>query len=438
MRRYFLPLGLAAISIQPVLAQSWPSPSPDEDHRPYVAEAPPKLVELASPLSLAGALDLAFKANAELSAAARELEAVEASAVQAGLLPNPKVAALVEDTRRETRTATLLLDQPIELGGKRAARVQAAERARDAAAAELLSKKAEVRSGLISAFFDVLIAQERVRLAGESAALARRATDAAARRVAAGKVSPVEETKARVAEAGVKVELTQANSELRSARSRLAAFWGNPSPRFERVEGAAEALPEAGEFPGLERPLQTAPALRRASLEVERRRALTEVERTRRIPDLTVSLGVKRDNQLGRDQAVMGVSIPLPLFDRNQGNLAEALSREDKARDELAATRIRLASEATQAWERLQTARAEVVALADEVLPGAQTAFDAATKGFELGKFGFLDVLDAQRTLFLARSQYLRALAEAHRARAELDRILGVADGGSAVPQELE
>ena len=113
------------------------------------------------------------------------------------------------------------------------------------------------------------------------------------------------------------------------------------------------------------------------------------------------------------------------MFDNNRGNLLEALRREDKARDELAATRTRLVSEALQAREQLDAARAEAKALRDDILPGAQSAYLASSKGFELGKFGFLDVLDAQRTLFQAKSQHLNALAQAHRAAAEIDKLLG-------------
>ncbi|MBU2288541.1 MAG: TolC family protein, partial [Gammaproteobacteria bacterium] len=141
---------------------------------------------------------------------------------------------------------------------------------------------------------------------------------------------------------------------------------------------------------------------------------------------VTVSLGAKRDQEIGRNQAVIGLTIPLPLFDRNQGNVLEALRREDKARDELAVAQLQVESEAIQARERLATSRNEATSLAAEVLPGAQSAFDAATIGFELGKFSFLEALDAQRTLLAARTQYLRALAEAQRAAADLNRILGI------------
>lgn len=431
MRRRLLPLGLAVLFINPSFAQAVEAVRGNSFDTGNITAA--RTTEPAGPLTLKAALELALGANPELSAAGRELEALEATIVQAQVRPNPEISTLVEDTRRATRTTTLQLNQPIELGGKRAARIEAAERGRDAVSLELEAKRAETRAAVTAAFFDVLVAQERLRLAHASVELAQRATAAASRRVTAGKVSPVEETKARVAEAGVRVELTLAASDLATARKRLAATWGNPSPRFERAEGDPEALPPLPVQADLDAHLATSPAMMRARIEVDRRQALAEIERSRGIPNVTVSLGAKRDEELGRNQAVLGVSIPIPVFDRNQGNLLEALRRIDKARDELAAAEIRLSNELTAAFERLNAARQEVGALRRDILPGAQSAFDAATKGFELGKFGFLDVLDAQRTLFQAKSQYLRALAEAHRSAAEIERVLGQTSSSSTI-----
>lgn len=383
-------------------------------------------VEPAGPLSLASAIDLALSANPTLAAAARELQAMEGTVIQAGVRPNPELAALVEDTQKSaTRTTTLQINQTIELGGKRAARIESAERGRDVAAADLDAQRLEIRSATVAAFFDVLVAQERIGLAEALLDLAQRATQAASRRVIAGKVSPIEETKARVAEASVRVELNQVQGELAAARRRLAATWGNPSPRFERADGRTEILPVVPTSEDIRRRLATAPVLTRARLEVDRRSALAELERTRRISNVTVSIGAQRVEELGRNQAIVGLSVPLPLFDRNQGNLLEALRRTDKARDELAATEIRLSTELAQAHERLKALSLEVSSLQTEILPGAQSAYEAASKGYELGKFSFLEVLDAQRTFFQARSQYLRALADAHRAAAEIDRVLG-------------
>ncbi|HWU98494.1 MAG TPA: TolC family protein [Oxalicibacterium sp.] len=382
-------------------------------------------IEPAGPITLDQALALALDANAELSAARNEADAVNASITQANVLPNPDVSLLVEDTRRETRTTTVLFNQPIELGGKRDARVKAASRAHDAARADLLAVRATTRATVTAVFFDVLNAQEKCRLAEASLALAQHATETVAKRVVAGKISPVEETRSRVASANIRLALNQANSELAQARKRLAAIWGNPHPRFEHAVGELEQLPVLPDWPTLEQRLQQSPSLTRARHEVARRDAMLRVETSRRTPDVTVSMGVKREEEAGRNQAVIGVSIPFPFFDRNQGNMLEALRRTDKARDELAAAEIRLDGELSQAWQQLANARQEVEVLQREILPGAQSAYDAASKGFAFGKFGFIDVLDAQRTLLEARSRYLQTLSEAHRAAAEMDRILG-------------
>lgn len=381
------------------------------------------------PLPLESAIAKALRFNVDLAAAADEVAATGAAVDQAATRLNPEVALVVEDSKKETRTTTVQLNQVLEFGGKRQARINAAERTRDTAMLDQDAKHAEIRAAVISTFFDVLIAQEKLTLAQSSFEIAERGTTVAARRVGAGKVSPVEETKARVAQANVRLELHQAKSEVDIARRRLSAMWGEATPRFQTVEGRMDAIPASALADELSVRLKESPLLKRAQMEVERRAALATVENSRRVPNVTVSVGVKRAEDLGRTQAVIGVSIPLPLFDRNQGNLLEALRRTDKARNELAATEVRLENDLQQAAAQLQTARLEVDAFQKEILPGAQSAYDAAAKGFEYGKFSFLEVLDAQRTLLQAKSQYLRAVANVHRSAAELQRILGDAPG---------
>lgn len=423
MYKYILPISIAAVAFAPALTHAASNTSNTMSEAMGVR--PARVTEPGAPLSLQNALRLAFGANAELSSARQEVEAVDASIQQAGIRPNPDVSLLMEDTRRETRTTTWQFNQMIELGGKRSARIDVATRARDAATADLDTQYADIRAAVIIAFFDVLHAQERLLLADTSIDLAHRGALIAARRVTAGKVSPVEETKARVAEATIRLARNQANSELTNARKRLAATWGNAVPRFDRADGQLEALPVLPIWTELTVRLRHAPAIVRARLEVDRRGALARLEHSRRTPDVTVSIGVKRSEELGRNQAIVGLSMPFPLFDRNQGNVTESLRRTDKARDELAAIAIRIDTEVAQAYERLQTARQEADVLQREILPGAQSAYDAATKGFEFGKFEFLSVLDAQRTLLEVKSLYLRSLSDAHRAAAEIDRLLG-------------
>ena len=421
MQKLFLPLFLAVSVHVPVFAQT--SFFNEGRSGTVIASAGP--AEPGGPLTLATALALAASANPGIAVAAREIEAMDGAVQQAATRPNPELSASLEDTRQETRTTTLQLNQPIELGGKRLARMTAADRNRDAAVADLAIARAALRATVMSAFYDVLTAQERHQLALASVELAQRATSVAAKRVVAGKTSPVDETRARVAQASVHIELSQAASELSTMRQRLAATWGNPRPRFERVDGALAILPPLPSLDALLQRLQQSPGLARSRLEVQRRQALAQVERARQVPDLTVSIGATRDEQLGRNQAIFGVSIPLPLFDRNQGNLLESLRRTDKARDALRASEIHSASELAQAHEQLDSARQQAQLLQQQIVPGAQSAYDAATTGFAFGKFSFLDVLDAQRTLLQAKSQTLHTLASVHRAAADIERLVG-------------
>ena len=394
---------------------------------PAVGERAPQSAAAAAaePLSLAKAIELALEGNPEVAAAKRQWEATEGQVLQGRSRPNPELAYSLEDTRSKTRTQSWQLNLPVDLGGKRAARTKAAEKTREQAQAQLAELQATVRANVAAAYFDVLTAQERLVLARDSAALAKSSTDTVSKRVAAGKVSPVEESKARVAEAGVRVELAQAASEQRNALSRLFALLGRIDAPYTVLEGKAENLPSVPSLVDLQPLIASSPGVVLARIEVDRRKALTDLEQSKRVPDVTVSVGMQRSNETQRNVLLFGVSVPLPVFDRNQGNLLEALKLEDKARDELQAATVRLHSEVAQARERLSTITAEVQSLQQEVLPGAKSAYDAATIGFENGKFNFLEVLDAQRTYFTAKSQYLKALGEAHRAAADIDRLLG-------------
>jgi cobalt-zinc-cadmium efflux system outer membrane protein len=402
MVKIFLPLWLAA----------WPA----------YAQA---VVEPCAPLTLSAALALADTSHADLAAARHALLAEDGVVQQAGLLPNPSLSVERVDTRRDTRETTLQLSQPLELGGKRAARMQAAQRGREGVAALLVQRRAEVRADTAAAWFAVLAAQEQLRLAQQASELAQRAAGATARRVVAGKVSPVEETRAQVAAATVKLDLIRAHGALATARARLAALWSNPAPCFAQASGEMVTLPELPSLAAQRALLVQAPAMQVAQSELAQRQAAAQVELSRRAPDVALTIGSKRSEELGRTQAVFGVSVPLPLFDRNQGAVLASARRVDQARDGVTATASRLEAELVQAREEYASARAQALALQGEILPGAQSAYDAASTGFEYGKFGFLDVLDAQRTLLQAQSHYLTTLADAHRAQAAILRLTG-------------
>jgi cobalt-zinc-cadmium efflux system outer membrane protein len=382
--------------------------------------------EPAAPLPLQEAIRLALEANPEIAVAMREQKALEASRLQAGTRPNPSLSTFVETTGRETQKTTLQLDQPIELGDKRTARLAAADARINAAAEALKTKQADIQASVRAAFYEVLAAQERLNLARSSLDLAGEARIAAEKRVQAGKISPVEETRARLAESAVKIEVGQAVSTLSAARKRLAFLWGNSLPRFTQAQGDLQDL-SLVDYEAILARLDQSPSIKLARREIETRQALAHIEKTKRTPDVTISLGAQRDEELGANQAILGFTVPIPVFDRNEGNLQEALSRADKAQDELAALRLQLESQLAAQYERYLAANQAIQTLQAEILPGAQSAFDAAAKGFQYGKFSYLEVLDAQRTLFQAKNQHLNALVEMHQAVADIERILGEA-----------
>lgn len=419
--------GLTSLAITlPTL--SWAQSSPAQSTLATSAaavSAPTGATGSASTMTLAQAIELALNRHPDLAVARREVEAALGATQQAGVLPNPSLSMSVEDTRKQTRTTIYQLSQLIELGGKRSSRVKAAQLMEDLNRAQLQGRVVQIRASVRSGFWDFLTAQSRMELARQSEELAQSAVDAASRRVAAGKVSPVEETRARLALSGVGLETAQAQQDLAAATARLSAMLGVSPEQLPKPAGALQA-PGQGPSPAeLSRYMETAPETVQAALEVKRRDALVEVERSRAVPDVTVGVGMQRNNEMGRNQTLLGVSIPLPVFDRNQGNLREAMARADQARDDARSRQMRLSTDVQVASAQLETARRQVLLAEEKLLPDASRTYDAATQGFALGKFGFLDVLDAQRTLFQARAQHLKALSDAQRAAADLEALLG-------------
>ena len=376
------------------------------------------------PLTLDEAIAKALAANPSLRAAALDVAIADGMRRQAGLFPNPEVSFVREGTQRGTRTQTVQLSQVLELGGKRSARINLAERERSLAAGNLSVARTDLRADVTTAYFDALGAQERVRIAQTSLDVAAKATVAAEKRVTAGRVSPVEQDRAGVAQASARLELAQAQSDLAIAMHTLFAYWGesgqvNPTLIVPELDLApTPALAE------LEQRLATSPQLRRANLQVQREEAQVGVDRAQRMPDLTLIVGNKKDDEIGRSQTVVGLSVPLPLFNRNQGSLQASLGRAEKARAELEAERLRLHQGLTNAYQRAQLSREQVRSMRENILPAAQRVFDSAVIGFEAGKFGFLDVLDAQRTLLQIRTQYIQALYDRYRAVADLGRYV--------------
>ncbi len=389
--------------------------------------APPSDVPSFPSLTLSDALAAAARNNPALRGARADLDASAGALMQAGARPNPEVSFQQEGFSRAERTSTALINQTIELGGKRRARLDVASYGREAANASLDEQGAAVRADVIAAFYGLLAAQRQLQVTEKSAAIAARSADLAGRRAQAGKVSPVEATKAQVAAAGVQIEVVTARGRADVAREKLNAAMGEAGSDRRVALGDLETVPAVEPLSTLAAQLDDAPLARAARAEMLRANAAVSLERARRIPDVTVGAGVKRVTTGGvpDNQAVVGVSIPIPLFDTNKGALLEAAHKAERANADLERERTRLRLALTQAYADFDAAAQEARRLKTDILPGARLALDAMSRGYELGKFSFLDVLDAQRTLFQGQSQYVRALADAHAARADIGRLVG-------------
>lgn len=401
------------------------------DHQVPSDSSLPIAEEPTGVLVLSQALALALTQNPELSAYSWESRAQEAAALQAKLFPNPTFGANAANFGNKVikgfdgDVVTLELSQLIELGGKRTARIEAAALTKQLADWDYETKRADVLTQVAQAFIEVLAAQQRLALTQQTQELANQTTVTTSARVQAGKVSPVEETKAKVARASVQIELMRAQKELEAARKRLAAGWGSTAPHFEAVTGKLENIQTPAALETLRQRLSNNPDLARWATEITQRQALIALEKAKAVPDVTATVGASKYLMPNDYALVVGFSVPLPVFNRNQGGIQEAEHRLTKAEEELRSAEVRIATALNTAYQKLEAAHAEVSALRQDILPGAQSAYDAAREGYRYGKFGFLDVLDAQRTLFGAKNQYLLALADYHKSMAEVERLVG-------------
>ncbi|MBC3450352.1 TolC family protein [Pseudomonas mosselii] len=379
----------------------------------------------AQGLSLDQALDAAFSQNPDFAAIGREIGIAEGERRQAGLIPNPELSWEVEDTRRDTSTTTVTLSQALELGGKRGARIEVAKAGQAIARLELERQRNSLRADVIQAFHAALRAQTALELAQQSQALTERGLRVVEGRVRAGQSSPVEATRAQVQLAQAEAAVRRARTERGVANQVLARLTGSAEARFDRLDASNLSPGPAPQAEPLLAKVEQTAEWRLAAAQIERGDASLGSEKAQRIPNLTVSLGSQYSREDRERVNVVGLSMPLPLFDRNQGNVLAAARRADQARDLRNAVELRLRSETRSALEQWGTAMGEVQAYDRTILPAAQQAVDTATRGFEMGKFAFLDVLDAQRTLIEARGLYLEALAQATDARAQVERIYG-------------
>ncbi len=324
----------------------------------------------------------------------------------------------------DSAETAVMLAQAFELGGKRRWRRRAAAAEGELSGWEYAGKRIEVLAETARHFTGVLAAQERLALARADVALAEQTSGAVAERVQAGKEPPLQASKSDAALELVRLEALAAGQELEVACRRLAAMWGAETAAFHAAEGRLVRV--SGSVPDLAalRPrLEANPALARWDAELRLRRATLASAKAARIPDVEAAVGYQQFEEDGTDAFAFGVGLPLPIFDCNRGNIAAAQHELAGAEHERAAAEVALSAELAGAHASLATAHARAGALHEKVVPAMEQACAAAQEGYRQGKFDFLDLLDAQRSLFEARKSLVDALEDYHAAWIAIRRM---------------
>ncbi len=418
----------------------FPEPRPlgrdlDTDRPPGAADAParrPSFVEPTGTLSLRDALAAALLHSPDLAAMGYQVRAREAETLQAGLIPNPVLGLKLENFGGTgdfggfaTTETTLALSQLVELGGNRVKRRRVAEQEARLAGWEYEIRRIDVFSKTAADYVRLLAAERRQNIAVETLEIAQRVFDAVGARVDAGKVSPVERTKARVELAKAELVREQARRAVGAARVRLASNWGSTAPRFEDISGDLDRAVPPPPLDELLARVEQNPDIERWAAQAALRQAEVELALAQRIPDLTVIGGVRYFNDIDETAFVAGLSMPVPVFDQNQGGVLAARLRVLQG-DRLEETaRVRIRTALAEGLYVLDAAFVSVYTTRDQILPNAELSFEAAEEAFRQGKIGALDLLDAERTLFDARRQLTVALTTYHLAVIAAERLIG-------------
>jgi len=438
MRTGHIVLSLIIVLVTSV--SSWsqkPAPTSNEissDTKSVISvETPSPLEQIDSEaITMTKAFALVMANNPSLASFEEKVRAKEAAALQAGLLPNPELAVEIENFAGNDNLegfdgaeTSISLSQLIELNGKRNKRQKIAALEKKLAGWDYQEMKLDLLASVTRDFNQLLAAQQKLQLSRELILLSEKALEAVSARVEAGKAPPLEQIRSQVELAAARTEHSKNRRELDTARHRLAAYWGDGEATFSEAVGDLTNIEQLADKAALGAQLQNNPALARWDQELEREEAAYRLARSQAIPDLTVSIGVRDFRENHNTALLAGIELALPLFDRNQGGVAEARSNLNTRHHERQAAEIEIRARFGEAWQGLAAAFDEVTALRNEILPGARSAFESAELGYREGKFDYLHLLDAQRTLFEVKGKYLQALTDYHLARTEVKRLIG-------------
>lgn len=381
--------------------------------------------------------DLLAQAQAtapRLAEAAAGVRQAEGLARQAAARPNPEAGIEVENFNGTgpfrgsgLAESTFSVALPLELGGKRGARIAAGRAGLDAARARLNQSRADYGFELAGAYAEAEAAERQVALAQETLTLAEEDLRAAKALVDAGKEAELRSLQAQAGVTSARAAVDAARTARVGAFARLTALVGSSVP----FTSLAESLLQRSTPANLERTIDAlaVPAVQAAQAEREAAARRVRVERTRAVPDVRVSAGVRRSNADDATAMVAGLSVPIPIFDQNRGNITAAQGELQAAEARLNAARLDAEAELRTALFQVEAASSRVSA-ATQSEATAEEAYRLTRIAYEAGKSPLVELISARRALADARAQTIEAQLQRLRAEAGLARLQGRAPFG--------
>jgi cobalt-zinc-cadmium efflux system outer membrane protein len=386
----------------------------------------------------------AVASNPDFAAARLEVERARGRLRQAGLRPNP-VLDFDQTTGRWTgsqgeRETNIGIALPLELGGKRARRIDLAQAELEAAEAEVANRERRMIAEVRLAYAEAMAAIRELEITENINLLDRQTARIVAVRVTEGESAPIE---VNLLEA--EVERTRARraiieGKLQAAMLRLKTLTGiAPGDSLRLGEDLAAPMipdPPASLQAALDIALRTRPDLRLARLNEQVAQAGLRLATTQSTPDVTAfskytrsdsvfdntPVGVLRD----KDRLItFGVSISLPVLNRNQGAKAEAAAAIAQAQRRREFTEAVVRADVASAYARYEAAMTAIATLKQGVLPRAQQNITAVRGAYEIGAFRVTDLLVEQRRFVDAQREFIETLAERYRALADMQAALG-------------
>ena len=426
-----------------LLAVGWAASARGQDDRPLRlarTNAAPSVVAARQPirgtvdqpldsgsLSLADLEDIALRRNPGLARASAEVDAARGHWLQVGLRPNPTVGYLGEEIGNEDSAGMhgAFASQEFVRGGKLALNRRVAGQQLQKAEYRLESQRYRVLTDVRGAYYEVLAAQRGVELSTELARVADEASETAEQVFRGRQTSRFEPLQAGIEARQMGIVLQTAKNRHATAWRGLAAVVGEPDMPTARLVGDLnDSLPEYNFEESLGNLLVQSPQLAAAWADVERARWAIERAAAEPVPNVEVEATVAYDTASDDTWAGVQVGLPLPLHDRNQGEIAKSVAELRAAEANVNRLKLWLHERLAVAFERYDNARYQAGVYAESILPDAQDALNLANLGYREEELDYLSVLTAQRQYTHANLAYLDALREVRASAVVIEGLL--------------